>query len=306
MDPRGVAFVTGASRGIGKACSVALAEAGYDVAVSARTRREGEAREHSSTVKASNTSPLPGSLEATAVLVEKTGRRALLAPADLLDAASLGAAAQHVLDTWGRVDVIVHNGRYIGPGHMDRLLDTPIELLQKQLYANAIAPLVLDQLLLPGMIERGAGVVIDITSAAGYADPPLAAGEGGWGLGYGMSKGAFQRVAGILQAEHGRDGLCFYNLSPGFIATERMAADMGKFGFVGGEPPEVVAAVVRWLATAPEAAAHAGKNIEAQFLCHELGLLPGWDGPKPNPNPITYDRSGADLEQLERALTSQS
>ena len=69
---REVAFITGASRGIGKACAIELAKAGFDVALSARTLEEGEAREHSSTVKASNTQPLPGSLRQTAELVERS------------------------------------------------------------------------------------------------------------------------------------------------------------------------------------------------------------------------------------------
>ena len=127
------AFVTGASRGIGKSCAQRLARAGFDVAISARTVSPGEAREHSSTVARSDTTPLPGSLEETAALVVAEGREALLVAADLTDAASLGAAATRVLDRWGTVDVVVHNGRYIGPGHMDRLLDTPIELIEKQL-----------------------------------------------------------------------------------------------------------------------------------------------------------------------------
>ena len=62
--------MTGASRGIGKACAVALASAGYDVAVTARTMHEGEAREHSSTVAKSDTRPLPGSLATTAADIE--------------------------------------------------------------------------------------------------------------------------------------------------------------------------------------------------------------------------------------------
>ncbi len=67
----GVALVTGASRGIGKAIAVHLARAGFDVAIGARTRHEGEQREHSSTVASSNTRPLPGSLESTAELVSQ-------------------------------------------------------------------------------------------------------------------------------------------------------------------------------------------------------------------------------------------
>ena len=297
-----VAFVTGASRGIGKVTSIALAEAGFDVAVSARTVEEGEEREHSSTVKASNTKPLPGSLSATAALVEKAGAKALVVAADLLEPASLAEAAAKILATWGRIDVVVHNGRYIGPGHMDRLLDTPIEFIEKQIQANVIAPLILNKLILPGMIERGEGTIVNIVSASGYSDPAKPAGEGGWGLGYGLSKGAFQRVAGILNAEHERDGVKVFNVQPGFIATERMAADMAEFGFSGGEPPEVVASVVRWLATEEEASQYTGQTVEAQFFCHERALLAGWEGPKPNTAEIVYDLSGAALAAHEEML----
>ncbi|MBW2496860.1 MAG: hypothetical protein JRF61_06260 [Deltaproteobacteria bacterium] len=61
-----VAFDIGASRGIGKAIAIELAQAGYDIAILARTVHEGEEREHSSTLERSDTSPLPGSLDSTA------------------------------------------------------------------------------------------------------------------------------------------------------------------------------------------------------------------------------------------------
>src|SRR5581483_9884034 len=69
-----------------------------------------------------------------------------------------------------------------------------------------------------------------------------------------------------------------------------------------GAPPEVVGAVVAWLVTSPDADALAGHTVEAQFLCAERGLLPGWGGPSPNRAAIRYDRSGATLEDPEHQL----
>ena len=80
------------------------------------------------------------------------------------------------------------------------------------------------------MIERGGGTIMNITSASGYADPTKPAGDGGWGLGYGMSKGAFHRIAGFLAVELGDQGIRCFNVQPGLIATERIAQDMAKFG----------------------------------------------------------------------------
>jgi NAD(P)-dependent dehydrogenase (short-subunit alcohol dehydrogenase family) len=281
---RQVAFVTGASRGIGKACAVQLAKAGYGVAVTARTVHEGEAREHSSTVKKSDTRPLPGSLDATVALVEAEGRDALAVPADLLDPPSLERAVETVLGEWGRIDVLVNNGRYIGPGHMDRVLDTPLELLDAHLRANVMSPLLLTKLVLPQMVERGRGFVVDITSAVAWMDPPAAPGEGGWGLGYSMSKAALHRVVPSLHAELHGDGIVLVNIDPGFVATERMAADMSDFGFDAdaGAPPDVIGAVVAWLTTNPKGAEWAGKVVPAQQLCADLGLIPGFS-PVPNP-----------------------
>jgi NAD(P)-dependent dehydrogenase (short-subunit alcohol dehydrogenase family) len=190
-----------------------------------------------------------------------------------------------VLDHWARVDVLVNNGRYIGPGHMDRFLDTPMELLDAHLEANVMAPLVLTQAVLPGMLERGSGLVVAISSLVAWADPPAPAGEGGWGLGYSISKGALHRVAGVLHQELGDRGIVFVNIDPGFIATERMAADMGEFGFdaSAGAPPDVIGAVVALVASDATPTEWAGKVVPAQQLCHERGLLPGWSGPVPNP-----------------------
>jgi NAD(P)-dependent dehydrogenase (short-subunit alcohol dehydrogenase family) len=277
-SPNPVALVTGASRGIGKAIAVELASAGYDVAILARTVHEGEPREHSSTLKRSDTSPLPGSLDTTAELIRAAGRRCLAIPADLLDHESLARAAATVLAEWGKVDVLVNNGRYIGPGHMDHIVDTPVQVLRDHLEANALAPIVLIKKLLPQMIERGGGTIIDITSSVAFEDPAEPAGAGGWGLGYAFSKGALHRIAGVLAVEQRANNVRAFNVQPGFIATERMLQDMGAFGFDAstGAPPSVVAKVCRWLLESPDALALNGTNVEAQDVCRKLDLLPGW------------------------------
>src|SRR5690242_9278922 len=307
MTDTKVAFITGASRGIGKACALELADAGYRVAITARTVREGEQREHSSTLRDSDLSPLPGSLEGTVGLVQEKGGTAMSVAADLLDPASLGAAVTTVLERWGQIDVVVHNGRYIGPGHMDLFMDTPIELLRKQMEANFFAPLMINKLVLPSMLARGAGTIVNITSGSGYGDPTKPAGQGGWGMGYGTSKAAFHRVAGFISTELGDQGIRCFNVQPGLIATERIAQDMAKFGITNqGAPMEVMGKVVRWLCTDPESDNFNGRNIEAQFFCHERGLLPGWEGPRVLDNNIRLDTSGARLQQMEDALARRT
>lgn len=280
------AFVTGASRGIGKAIAIRLAQGGYDVAITARTLAEGESREHSSSIKRSDTTPLPGSLNSTAELMRAAGAEVLVLPADLIDRASLGAAATLTLERWGAVDLVVHNARFIGPGHMDALLDTPVDVLEKHVQGNALAPLVLTHYFLPPMLEKGSGTIIYITSTAGFEAPLGKPGQGGWGLSYSMSKAAGHSIARHLAVEYGDRGIRAFNLQPGAIGTERIKQDMAEFGFGAdfGEPAEVIGEVVHWLATSPEADQYAGRCIEGQNFCHNHKLLPGWT-PKPDTLP---------------------
>ena len=273
-----VAFVTGASRGIGKSIALYLAENGYDVAIGARTIHEGEAREHSPTVKKTNMKPLPGSLDETKAQIEAKGAKCLPVYLDLMDRMSLGSAVTTVLERWGRIDVLVNNGRYIGPGHMDTFMDCPIELIEKQIQANAISPLFLTKAVLPQMLARKAGAIVNISSDCGLKDPPGPVGAGGWGLGYGMSKAAIHRQVGILQHELKGTGIDLYNVQPGLIGTERMGIDMAEFGFDASTmtPVEVVGSMVAWLLRHPNRSEMSGQNLWAQDVCKEHNLYPPW------------------------------
>ena len=284
------AFVTGASRGIGKAIAIRLAQGGFDVAVTARTVHEGEAREHSSTVKKSDMSPLPGSLTSTAEIMREAGAEVMVHPADLLDRGSLGAAAALTLERWGSIDLVVHNARFIGPGHMDLMTETPVDVLEKHIQGNALAPLVINRVFLPAMLQQGNGTIIYITSGAAYNPPPAPAGQGGWGLSYGMSKAAGHTIAPMLNVEFGSQGIRAFNVQPGAIRTERILQDMAEFGFGAdfGEPAEVIGEVVHWLATSPEADSHKGKTIEGQEFCFQNNLLPSWTPKSPLTGPAFY------------------
>jgi NAD(P)-dependent dehydrogenase (short-subunit alcohol dehydrogenase family) len=281
---RRIALVTGASRGIGRASAIALAAAGLDVAITARTMREGEAFDESGSGPGQ---PIPGSLETTAQLIEAAGGRSLSIRADLLDRASLIAATERVLDEWGHVDVLVNNAVHTGPGSMERFLDLDIDMVESKLEANVVAQLVLIKAVLPGMLERGEGTIIDITSAVATSDPPAPTGEGGWGLGYALSKGAFHRVAGILAVELGPGGIFIVNVEPGYVLTERMVLAQQRLGLEGrfpGAPPSVPGSVVAWLAGGPggvtpdERSALNGTTITAQRFARERGLHADWRG----------------------------
>ena len=145
-----------------------------------------------------------------------------------------------VLERWGRIDVLVNNGRYVGPGHMDRLLDTPVELLDRHLEANVMAPVILTKLVLPRMVERGLGVVINLASSSGTDGPAGPRRPGGLGPRLRDVQGRPPPAGRASWPSSSVDrGIRAYNLSPGFIATERIAIDMAGFGFdaSAGAPP---------------------------------------------------------------------
>jgi NAD(P)-dependent dehydrogenase (short-subunit alcohol dehydrogenase family) len=274
-----VAIVTGASRGIGRAGALALAEAGFDVVVSARTLREGEGVAEPNSVREDVTLAVPGSLERTAQEIEERGQRALIVPMDLSDRSSVEALVPAVLDAWGRIDVLYNNAIFRGVGTLDRITDLTMESMTALMAGNFMHQVLLIQQVLPHMVDRGTGTIINMVSGSARLDPPGPPGEGGWGVLYSASKAAFARVAGGINAEYRSLGLRAFNVDPGNVVTEaRRAAkpdDEYSSGF-GSEPAEATGEVVAWLATDPGADRFLGKWIFAPKLCSDLGLLEGW------------------------------
>src|SRR5436189_2610650 len=131
LEPR-TALVTGASRGIGRAIALALADDGYDVAVTARTVTEGTGQ-----------FGLPGSLETTVGDIEARGQRALAVPLDLLDRDALVPTVERVLAELGHLDVLVNNAIYVSDKGLDAFVDTDPDDLERRIFGDLTAQLLL-------------------------------------------------------------------------------------------------------------------------------------------------------------------
>jgi NAD(P)-dependent dehydrogenase (short-subunit alcohol dehydrogenase family) len=270
MSARRVAFVTGASRGIGRGSALELAKRGFDLVLAARTVTGGEAYDWSSTVRRRSREPLPGSLRETAEEVAALGAEALVAKLDLSVREDWPRAVDAALGRFGRIDVLVNNGRYVGPGHMDPFEETPPERIEEMFVCNVFAPLELIRLCLPAMKRQGGGIVINVTSSAGERETDRPVGQGGWGLGYSITKAALGRMVPGLAKELRPYGIAVIGLMPGFVATERVVAE-GGFGRdpAAGLPVENPGRVCAMLATARDPMCFSGRNVHGPTFFRE-------------------------------------
>jgi NAD(P)-dependent dehydrogenase (short-subunit alcohol dehydrogenase family) len=270
------ALVTGATRGIGKQVALGLARRGYDVAFTGRTRHDGDAARRPEAEALPELKVVTGSLDATKAEIEALGRRAVPLAVDLLDREQVLACGAAALDALGHLDVLCNNAIYVGPAGERTFLETPPEEIEKRLYGNVAAQLLLMLSVVRHMVERGEGVIGNVTSGAGYAKPPARIGEGGWALTYGVSKAGFHRIVSQLLAEHERDGLRAYNLQPGAVATERVMAAGEKLEFVRrhAAPVEVVGDTIAHILAAPPGEFANGANLQVQDIAREMGALP--------------------------------
>jgi NAD(P)-dependent dehydrogenase (short-subunit alcohol dehydrogenase family) len=180
---------------------------------------------------------------------------------------------------------LVNNAIYQGPGTMDRILDLPLTLAERCLVGDYLHPLLLTQLLLPQMLERGEGRLVNMLSEAAFMTPPAPAGAGGWGVAYAAAKAAFHRVTDMCHVEFFPSGIWAFSVAPGLTVTESMrASGMDRVLVDAGHrpaPPEVAGEVAAWLGADPDAVGHAGQMVSSRALCKELGLVEGWPPPRP-------------------------
>lgn len=222
------AIVTGASSGLGRATAIALAKAGADVALMARSAED---------------------LEEVRGEIEAAGHRALALPVDLSEEARLRDAVKWVLDEFGRVDVLVNAAGTDAPGPVEEL---DVEGWDRTIDVNLRAPFLLSKAVFPHMREAGGGTIVNISSVAG---------KKGWAeaSAYCASKFGLTGFTQALADEGRAHRIRVCILYPGAMATnwgawnpdERHANDQGSPSPGQVLPPERVADYIAWFVSSP-------------------------------------------------------
>jgi citronellol/citronellal dehydrogenase len=202
-----VALVTGASRGIGEALALRLGEEGIDVACVART------------VEAHPT--LPGSLTNTVSEIEAAGGRAEMFVCDLSDGDDRAGLVARVEAAMGPIDMLINNAAALIYGEPSSL---SLKRRRLMFEVNVHAPIDLAQAVIPGMLERGRGCILNITSAEAH-HRALRAHRGAARLGLHrirLVEGALDRYTGGLAGELAGTNVAVCGLAP--VAAVRTPA----------------------------------------------------------------------------------
>lgn len=224
-----VALVTGASSGLGRATAIALAAAGADVALVARSEED---------------------LRSVEAEVSGSGGRALSLPTDLASSEQTFAVVEAAVREFGRLDILVNAAGTDAPG---AVADLDVDGWDRTLDVNLRAPFLLSGAVFPHMREAGSGLILNVSSVAG---------KKGWAnaAAYCASKFGLTGLTESLADEGRAHGIRACVIYPGAMATNWGAWTPEDRGGEGGAqeapdsqalPPAQVADFIVWLAAAP-------------------------------------------------------
>ncbi|MEO8392647.1 MAG: SDR family oxidoreductase [Chloroflexota bacterium] len=187
-----VAIVTGGGRGIGRVTAQTLAGAGALVALVARSQAE---------------------IDESAALIRQSGGRALAICADVTDPVAVEAMARQVERELGAVDLLVNNAGMVGtPGPT---WEADIDEWRRVIDVNLNGPFLCTRAVLPGMIARKRGRIVNVSSSAGRY--PVA-----YGTSYGSAKTALARFSESLADETRAHGISVFTIDPGSVRTNML------------------------------------------------------------------------------------
>ena len=185
-----VAVVTGASRGIGKALALRLAQEGADVVIAAKSEQ--------------STGKLPGSIHETAAAIQAIGRRALAIPTDVRDEDAIRNMVERTVAELGRIDILVNNA---GSIWTQPILNTPPKRFDLMMGVNVRAAYIAAYYALPHMVKQKWGHVLNMCPRLSNEPSP---GK----VAYMISKLGMARIAIGLAAEHAADNVAGNALWP--------------------------------------------------------------------------------------------
>lgn len=188
-----VAIITGAGRGIGRATALAFAGAGAAVVVAARSEDQ---------------------VNSVANEIKQNGGKSLAIPTDVSDIAQVDHLLVLTLRAFGAVDILVNNAALIKP--LGKVWETSPVAWQKLIAVNVIGPYLCTRAVLPHMLERGSGRIINVSSGSAEINRQGASA-------YNTSKAALERFSGVLAAEIEGTGIAVVSFRPGIVDTPMQA-----------------------------------------------------------------------------------
>ncbi|GIG35169.1 SDR family NAD(P)-dependent oxidoreductase [Cellulomonas pakistanensis] len=191
------ALVTGAGRGIGRGLALGLVRAGWDVALVGRTRAHLDA-------------------VAEEARAARPGAQVVVEVVDVVDREAVVAAVARVEEALGGIGLLVNNAGVIERAEVDLVADD-VEDVWRVIETNVRGPLLLAHAVLPAMLERGSGHVVNINSGSGHRPSPVY-------TGYGISKGALARLTTMLDAQYADRGVTVLDVAPGVVVTDMTQA----------------------------------------------------------------------------------
>lgn len=213
MENKQVIMITGASKGLGRALTLAFAKTGAVLAICAR----GEAR------------ILEVKMEAEAL-----GAASVLAiSADVSDSRDVERFVAMTETAYGKIDVLINNASTLGPSPMPLLLDFPEEDFADVLMVNALSPFLVTRRVLSGMLLRNKGSIINVTSEAGNT------GYAGWGA-YGISKFAVEGLTETWADELSQTGVRVNMVDPDEMDTDMHRLAIPDCDYELADPNDVV------------------------------------------------------------------
>jgi citronellol/citronellal dehydrogenase len=243
-----VALVTGASRGVGAATALALADAGCLVAGAARSTEDQPQR-------------TPGTLDETVRRIRERGGEAVAVPTNLAVQAEVERMVERTVEHFGRLDILINNAAITFVGD----LDIPLHRHDLIMEVDLRAPIVATRVAVPHLIRAGGGAVINVSSLAALVPFPGL-------MSYGIAKLGLEHftidAARDLQKHHIQVN-CFRIDIP--VASEGFVANTPGRDRSDWEPGEVAAEGIVWMLQQPEP--YSGRRESMYALRHREGIM---------------------------------